>query len=156
MLNYSSCVCWVLCLPEADQDGQRQSQCCQRQRVSDGVHGSELTEDLTVLLLHTHRERERRVSRALAASLKNIVKHASHLSRVVLLTLAGVFPVSPSAVSAAHAVNQPLVNCSNTQTQLEQSQFSTILIYYSSQHLKWIKKVHQSCTKTRMHFGFRF
>ncbi len=27
---------------------------------------------------------------------------------------------------------------------------------YSSQHLKWIKKVHQSCPKTRTHFGFRF
>ncbi len=28
-------------------------------------------------------------------------------------------------------------------------------IIYSSQHLKWIKKVHQSCPKTRTHFGFR-
>ncbi len=28
-------------------------------------------------------------------------------------------------------------------------------IWSSSQHLKWIKKVHQSCPKTRTHFGFR-
>ncbi len=27
---------------------------------------------------------------------------------------------------------------------------------YNSQHLKRIKKVHQSCPKTRTHFGFRF
>ncbi len=27
---------------------------------------------------------------------------------------------------------------------------------YSSQHLKWIKKVNQICPKTRTHFGFRF
>ncbi len=27
---------------------------------------------------------------------------------------------------------------------------------YNSQHLKWIKKVHQRCHKTRTHFGFGF
>ncbi len=30
------------------------------------------------------------------------------------------------------------------------------ILKYSSQYLKWIKKVHQSCPKTRTHFGFRF
>ncbi len=27
---------------------------------------------------------------------------------------------------------------------------------FSSQHLKWIRKVHQSCPKTRTHFGLGF
>ncbi len=32
-----------------------------------------------------------------------------------------------------------------------------IYIYiYSRLHLKWIRKVYQSCPKTRTHFGFRF
>ncbi len=34
--------------------------------------------------------------------------------------------------------------------------FCQILTIYSSQHLKKIQKVNQSCPKTRTHFGFRF
>ncbi len=30
-----------------------------------------------------------------------------------------------------------------------------VCVYISSQHLKWIKQVHQSCVITRTHFGFR-
>ncbi len=30
-----------------------------------------------------------------------------------------------------------------------------VLFNYSSQQLKWIKKVNQRCPKTRTHFGFR-
>ncbi len=34
--------------------------------------------------------------------------------------------------------------------------YTYIYIYiYSSQYLKWINKVNQSCPKTRTHFGFR-
>ncbi len=30
-----------------------------------------------------------------------------------------------------------------------------VCVYISSQHLKWIKQVHQSCVITRTHFCFR-
>ncbi len=32
--------------------------------------------------------------------------------------------------------------------------FGDSKMIYSSQHLKWIKNVHQSCPKTRTRFGF--
>lgn len=40
-------------LPKGHQDAQRQHQRPERQRISNGVHGLELTENPSVVLLHT-------------------------------------------------------------------------------------------------------
>ncbi len=49
----------------------------------------------------------------------------------------------------------------NRKTDTENVQYKYEYVYrytpieYNSQHMKWIKKVNQSCPKAIMHFGFR-
>ncbi len=43
----------------------------------------------------------------------------------------------------------------NTINYVMHSDFLSLSVLYNSQHLQWIRNVHQSCPKTRTHLCFR-